>query len=205
MTRYIKALMIGLRRTRGIHHIKSVQKMKKSNSETMWMGIFLGLALGFALALCYVGYNYEKKHNVVNDVKEIVINDSIEEETAKQLVYRIICELKISNPDIVMAQAILETGNFQSVLCLEYNNLFGMNMPTTRATTAINKTANGFAIYESWRDSIIDYALYQAYRWSSLSNYTDSAYIRHISKSYAEDTLYSQKVLSIHQKLITNQ
>lgn len=32
----------------------------------------------------------------------------------------------ISHKDIVLAQAILETGNFKSKVCLKYNNLFGL-------------------------------------------------------------------------------
>lgn len=35
-------------------------------------------------------------------------------------------EVGLSNKLFVMAQAVLETGNFKSRVCREYNNLFGL-------------------------------------------------------------------------------
>lgn len=68
----------------------------------------------------------------------------------------------VEHPEIVYAQAILETGSFSSNIFKENNNLFGMKTPRVRPTTAIG-THRGHAKYKSWQDSVRDYALWQEY------------------------------------------
>ena len=46
-------------------------------------------------------------------------------ELSKENILKIMEYYDLSNTDIVMAQARLETGNFTSRICKEYNNLFG--------------------------------------------------------------------------------
>ena len=47
-------------------------------------------------------------------------------ELSKENILKIMEYYDLSNIDIVMAQARLETGNFTSRICKEYNNLFGL-------------------------------------------------------------------------------
>ena len=97
--------------------------------------------------------------------------------------------LKIAHPDIVMAQAIIESGNFKSNIFKENNNLFGMKMPEYRKTTAIGIN-RGHAVYRNWRESVIDYALWQGKR----ARYqTTSQYLRRL-RSYAADPNYITKI-----------
>src|SRR5690554_3322128 len=49
----------------------------------------------------------------------------------------LIFKLRLEHPDIVFAQAILETGNFKSEIFKENKNLFGLKMPWNRPTLAI--------------------------------------------------------------------
>jgi uncharacterized FlgJ-related protein len=63
--------------------------------------------------------------------------------------------------DIVYAQAIIETGHFTSNIFKNGNNLFGMKVARQRPTTAIGEY-KGHAKYESWEESVMDYALFQA-------------------------------------------
>ena len=96
-------------------------------------------------------------------------------------------------PGVVLAQARLETGNFSSVLCREHNNLFGMKMPSVRQTSAVSSTDNGYAIYESWYDCVIDMALFQEWyrtRGRDMKDYT--GFLRSIG--YAEDPAYIHKL-----------
>jgi flagellum-specific peptidoglycan hydrolase FlgJ len=99
----------------------------------------------------------------------------------------------IASPAIVMAQSRLETGNYQSRLCLEVNNLFGMNFPRIRPTTAVGSTEYGFAIYLSWYDSVRDMKLFQDYyasRGRDLSDYFEFL----AAIGYAEDPEYINKL-----------
>jgi flagellum-specific peptidoglycan hydrolase FlgJ len=102
----------------------------------------------------------------------------------------------LTSPEIVFAQARLETGNFTSVLCVHYNNLFGMKMPRVRNTTAAGSTDNGYAVYESWYHSVLDMREFQEYYRAAgrcLQDYF--SFLQGIG--YAEDSYYIQKLAQL--------
>lgn len=100
-------------------------------------------------------------------------------------------------PDIVYAQAVLETGGFKSTIFLESNNLFGMKKAMSRPTTALS-TSRGHAMYDSWMMSTIDYALYQSAFLRDIK--TERGYLEYLSDNYAEDPDYINKVIKISKR-----
>jgi len=95
----------------------------------------------------------------------------------------------IQNKEIVKRQIRLETANLTSRICMECNNLFGMKKARKRQTTAIGKERNGTAVYLDFRDSIKDYAIWQAYFYSGGDYYT---FLK--SHGYATDIYYVSKL-----------
>ena len=86
----------------------------------------------------------------------------------------------IPHPEIVLAQARHETGNFTSKLCRVNHNLFGI------------KHNNKYARYARWQDSIKDYKV----RISS--RYTGGDYYRFLRRiHYASDANYERKIKHI--------
>jgi uncharacterized FlgJ-related protein len=69
------------------------------------------------------------------------------------------------------------------VVFKENHNLFGMKEATLRITTA-KGTQNGHAYYDSWEQSVYDYAFYQC-RYLSKIN-TENEYFLYLSSVYAE-------------------
>lgn len=61
---------------------------------------------------------------------------------------------------IALKQAKLETGYFTSDRFINDCNLFGMQKARNRKTTAIGQR-DGYAVYESWKRSVVDYYLWQ--------------------------------------------
>jgi hypothetical protein len=103
-------------------------------------------------------------------------------------------ELNIKFPHIVIAQAKLESGNYNSKIFKENHNLFGMKEAKVRIST--NKGTNrGHAMYESWQQCVIDYALYQATYLSKFK--TEEQYYSYLAKHYAENANYVTKVKQI--------
>jgi len=99
----------------------------------------------------------------------------------------------ITSPEIVFAQACLETGYFSSKLCIEHNNLFGMKKARKRATTAQGSANYNYAIYSTWYDSVKDIKLFQEYYLSRGRDLTD--YFGFLASiGYAEDPLYLTKL-----------
>lgn len=126
------------------------------------------------------------------ELKTVIINNN--NKFSEELMKSYILELNIKYPHIVYAQSILETNRFKSHMFLNNHNAFGMKLAKRRPTT--NKgEENGHAYYTNWRESVVDYAFYQA---AYLNNITsESEYYEYLKQNYAEDTLYINKLKAI--------
>ena len=106
-------------------------------------------------------------------------------------------EINIKFPEIVLAQAKLESSNFTSDIFLENHNFFGMKCAKKRAY--LHKGSNrGHAKYDRWEDCVIDYALYQATYLSGVK--TKEEYFEYLSRYYAEDPTYVTQLKSIMKR-----
>lgn len=86
--------------------------------------------------------------------------------------------------DVVMAQAILETGHFTSNVYTNYNNMFGLSH------------RGRYYSFHKWWESIIAYRFMVQDRYDGPDNSED--YLKWIvDMGYAEDTLYYKKIKSI--------
>ena len=91
-------------------------------------------------------------------------------------------------PQIVAAQALLETGYFTSRVCLENNNLFGLRCPSN----------GSYYTFNSWEESVKAYKDYVQYKYKG-GNYYD--FLNRIG--YAEDSSYISKVMSLERSLFS--
>ena len=107
--------------------------------------------------------------------------------------YEHILKAGVKFPDIAFAQAVLESAHFKSPLFERANNLFGMQYPIKRETTAISST-NGYSKYENWHESVYDYKLWQDFLFRRRGELTQAEYFAYLHKWYAEDKKYVIKV-----------
>ena len=113
---------------------------------------------------------------------------------SEQNVYRQLIKLGIAYPDVVLAQAKIETGNFTSKIFRENNNMFGMKLPERRQTTAVGESRN-HAKYTNWIQSIKDYKLWQDQMIHKAP--TKRAYLAYLKRNYAQDKNYIKKIKQI--------
>lgn len=102
--------------------------------------------------------------------------------------------LNIRYPEVVFAQAVIESGNFTSKKFKKDNNLFGMKKAKSRVTLALESNGS-YAIFNTWRESVIDYALYQSMFVRKIKS--RDAYIRHLADSYATSSNYSSHLIQV--------
>lgn len=114
-------------------------------------------------------------------------------------VYQQIVAAGIKYADVVLAQAILESGHFKSKIAKHNNNLFGMRMPKKRETTAVG-TRYGYARYLSWEDSVEDYKMWQDYLFKRHPNMTKDQFKRYLNKLYSTSSNYIGKINTIINK-----
>jgi len=106
-------------------------------------------------------------------------------------------ELNVKYPHIVLAQSMIETGQWKSKIFMENNNLFGMKEAKMRITTA-GGTQYNHAFYNHWRESVYDYAFYQCRYLGNIRS--ESEYFQYLSASYAEDPNYLNAIRQVIEK-----
>ena len=84
-------------------------------------------------------------------------------ELTKSHVIEFIQKLPIQHPDILYQKIMLETGHLKSKRAVSDGNLIGMRTVKQRPTTQSGISTSGYGKYADWRDSIIDYLLWQQY------------------------------------------
>ena len=103
----------------------------------------------------------------------------------------------VKYPYIVTAQAYAETSLGRTGVGKSNKNLYGMRYAHTRSTLAIGEE-NGFAVFESWKESTLDYKLWQESVFGNNVNVTEQQYYEIIDKIYCEgNNTYSQKIKQI--------
>lgn len=113
-----------------------------------------------------------------------------EKELTKQDVFTLIDKYPFRFPDIVKAQARLESSNFKSEVFRHNNNPFGMRMPGQRITTAKGVNLK-HATYNSLEEAVIDRLLYESKYMDKL---TREQYYNFLDKLYAEGDGYSEQL-----------
>lgn len=109
---------------------------------------------------------------------EFLLSDNPARDLPKVLEY-----YDVQHPDIVRAQAILETGHFRSKVFLEYNNLFGL----------YNSSKKEYFKFNHWTESVLAYLKFIQYRYKPPNDYYQ--FLENIG--YAEDPLYVSKLKKV--------
>jgi hypothetical protein len=165
-----------------------------------WKGVRIALFIILsALTVSFTTGRYLKFDSLDSFEKELIVLN-VQAEKGKFSEEKLVAELKrlnIKQPHIVMAQSIIETGHWKSHIFRENHNLFGMREAKSRINTAAG-TQNNHAYYETWMESIYDYAFYQCRYLGSIK--TEAEYYAYLGNSYAEDPDYVNVVRSTVKK-----
>jgi uncharacterized FlgJ-related protein len=105
--------------------------------------------------------------------------------------------LNIKYPEVVYAQAVMESGNFTSKKFRDDNNLFGMRKAKSRCTVALE--GGTYAKFKTWRESVIDYALYQTTFVKKIKS--QSEYINHLAENYATGKAYKGHLIKMIEQV----
>lgn len=98
--------------------------------------------------------------------------------------------------DIILAQAIIESGNYNSPVFKEGSNLFGLREAKSRLTTSKGTYLN-HAYYNNWKESVLDRLLYETKYLGKLSR---EQYLIYLDRVYAEAGGYDKALENIIKK-----
>ena len=175
---------------------------KYNKDESIFKNVFLkyisttfGIILTLIIITSLISFHYGKIKGIStlsNEEKSIIIEKIDPFKVVEFKEYLI--DLNIKFPEVVYAQARLETNGFKSKIFRENNNLFGMKASTKRSST--NKgIQHGHAYYDSWRESVLDFALWQCRYLGNIT--TEEEYFRYLKANYAEDPNYINKLKNL--------
>lgn len=116
--------------------------------------------------------------HIVNEKQPDFFSKSPQEGLMEALEY-----YEVKHPQIVYAQAILETGHFRSKVYRECNNLFGL----------YNSRTKSYYKFDHWTESVVAYLDYVQYRYKPPNDYYK--FLSDIG--YAEDPNYINKLKGI--------
>ena len=156
--------------------------------QKFWIGVLVGTLLG--VVLCMSKHTALKREEAQIELDSVTVKLHqpeffLEDIPTAELVFKACDYYNIQHSDIVVSQAILETGNFKSDLCLNQNNLFGL----------YNSCRDEFFSFDHWTKSVKAYRDKIQYRYQS-GDYYDWL----INIGYAEDTCYISKLKLVKEK-----
>ena len=169
-----------------IYRYDKNQLIFKKDFKTLKILILLVLVSG---VFSFIYGRYSRIESLDTYEKELIVLNIQAEKTkfTKEKLVETLKDLNVKFPHIVLAQSIVETGHWKSKIFRENHNLFGMKQARVRINTAIG-TQNNHALYDTWTESVYDYAFYQCRYLGSIK--TEAEYFNYLNKSYAEDTNY---------------
>jgi len=129
----------------------------------------------------------------VNNNEDILIVETNNEFSEAKLIEKIE-ELNLPYPHITLAQAKLETGDYSSKIFKENHNLFGMKQARVRINLA-KGTQYSHAYYNTWEESVLDYAYWYACYARKCKNETELYQL--LDAQYAEANYYVQSLQNI--------
>ncbi len=123
----------------------------------------------------------DKDANMLDTLELKRFDEELADLTIENL-YKALDKYDVKFQDIVMAQALLETGRFTSPLCLQSHNLFGLRHPSD----------GSYYVFDSWEESVKAYKDDVQYKYDGGDYY---AFLNRIG--YAQDPYYTKKVMRI--------
>lgn len=139
--------------------------------------------------------NFEQLYKMKDSLDE-VIRIWKDSSLTNENIIKVCIRLGINHVDMVLQQVLLETGNLQSSLCKNNNNLKGMKYPGQRFSYVLMEK-NDYAYYESWVHSLADYKLWQM-MVPQRKNETYGQYLGR--RKYAEDKNYGARLTTMAKK-----
>jgi uncharacterized FlgJ-related protein len=132
--------------------------------------------------------SFGESKNLVKAKKKIMIEDTTEvipvvdsTKITKDMLIEYILQSKIAHPEIAYSIIMTESGMCSKIF-KSNNNLFGMRQPGVRPTMS-KGPKYGFASFEKWQHSVLDYKLYLEFVGGH--KMTRDSYLSHLDRNYA--------------------
>ena len=111
-----------------------------------------------------------------------------------EILYDYLKTMRVPHADIIVAQAFLESQDFNSNLFKRQNNFLGMKIPRQRISTT-GQGKGEYKDYANWQECTTDYIFWMHHHQAHKLNRDE--YFNLLGKIYAEDPEYVEKLKGI--------
>ena len=176
--------------------IFGIKWFKKQENKQLIMGVisvtgvFIVFTVSLTLSLEKIVDNTKIEIEVPNTFYSLQ-EDSLSNEITAEELYSYLKIMRVPHPEIITAQAVLESANFTSVLYKKQNNFIGMKIPRNRISTP-GQGKGEYKDYNSWRECVVDYIFWMHHFKADELNKEE--YYKLLGKIYAEDPDYVNKL-----------
>lgn len=161
--------------------------MKDRTKSLIEVVLIIDISL-IAITLLYIHKSkaFKSAINAISVVDSIPSEPEFMSQTPSEGLKTALEYYEIRYPDIVYAQAVLETGHFKSTVCLNYNNLFGL----------YNSKKKEYYKFNHWSESVVAYKEWIQKKYEPPEDYYSFLYRIH----YGSDPKYTHKLKKIVNK-----
>lgn len=160
--------------------------MKKNKLIMVGTITLVSTILFFCVLNCLI-VQQSKDYNIIDLKYTLLKQDPIAKFVGEPITsatfYQALVELEVQHPEVVLAQAQLETAYFTSTLCKEYNNTLGL----------YDSRSKDFYKFDTWVISIMAYKQLVEYKLKDGEDYYDFL----TDLPYAEDPMYLKKIKTL--------
>lgn len=152
---------------------------------------YIGITLGIVLSIgIFSSFRYMEKQKTEYIHSEEVINLITNESFSKDGFIKEVVHSGFKYPDIIIAQAYIESEHFRSPVWKENNNMLGMRLAQSRFTLATGENLK-HAVFKNWKDCVKDRLIYEALYLNKINkeqyyHYLDKIYARSGGSSYSD-------------------
>lgn len=158
--------------------------MRDRIKDLIRVALMIGICTGgISITLRFTGKASHSNYPTAPPPTDTVLVPVFHKQPAKDGLKAALIHYEVKFPEIVYAQAVLETGHFKSVGCLRHHNLFGL----------YNSEAKRYHRFNHWTESVVAYREWVQKRYKPPEDYY--MFLQRIG--YAEDPRYVHKLKQI--------
>ena len=177
-----------------LYHYDSENLVYRKTNRLLKYRIIVAVLFLSASLLSFVAVKKPQKEYITTEMEiDLKTNNTFSEEALIKEIKRLPFKYK----DILLAQAMIESGHYKSPLFKEAHNLFGLREARSRTTTAKGTVLN-HAEYDNWKESVLDRLIYEVKYLDKLNR---KQYLLYLDRVYAEAGGYDK---SLEQIIKTN-
>jgi uncharacterized FlgJ-related protein len=180
-----------------LHRFNSEKLIYEPVNKFKYLGKYIGITIGILVSIgIFSSFRYTEQIKTEYIHSEEVINLITNESFSREKFIEEVVASGFKFPEIIIAQAYIESEHFKSPVWKENNNMLGMRLATTRFTLATGENLK-HAVFKNWKDCVKDRLIYEALYLNKLNKQQYYHYLDHVYARAKGKTAYTDLIKQV--------